>query len=134
MGDKLVKAIAKNGEVRIVGAITTDLVNEAVKIHDCAATGAAALGRMLTAGSLMGTMLKSDTDSLSIRIDGEGPAKSVIATGYADGHVKGYIGNPQDRKSTRLNSSHANISYAVFCLKKKKNNEHTNSRTCMTNV
>src|SRR3712207_1021995 len=94
MGDKLVKAIAKNGEVRIVGAITTDLVNEAVKIHDCAATGAAALGRMLTAGSLMGTMLKSDTDSLSIRIDGEGPAKSVIATGYADGHVKGYIGNP----------------------------------------
>src|SRR3712207_8534483 len=47
-------------------------VNEAVKIHDCAATGAAALGRMLTAGSLMGTMLKSDTDSLSIRIDGEG--------------------------------------------------------------
>ncbi len=92
--DKLVKAIAVDGEIRIIGAITTDLVNEGVKIHNCSATAAAALGRMLTAGALMGTMLKSDKDTLSIKMQGGGEAKGVVVTAYPDGHVKGYIGNP----------------------------------------
>lgn len=92
--DKLVKAMAVDGEIRIIGAITTDLVNEGAKIHNCSATAAAALGRMLTAGSLMGTMLKSDKDTLSIKMQGGGEARGVVVTAYADGHVKGYIGNP----------------------------------------
>ncbi|WP_123054346.1 Hsp33 family molecular chaperone HslO [Clostridium sp. JN-1] len=94
MDDKLVKATANNGEVRIIAAITTELVNEGVKIHKCSATAAAALGRMLTAGSIMGSMLKSDKDSLTLKISGGGEAKGVVVTSYEDAHVKGYIGNP----------------------------------------
>lgn len=94
MEDKIVRAMAKNNSIRIICTTTTNLVNEAVKIHKCMPTAAAALGRMLTAGSLMGTMLKSEDDSLTIKISGGGDAKGVIVVGYSDGHVKGYIGNP----------------------------------------
>jgi molecular chaperone Hsp33 len=92
--DKLVRATAKEGQVRIVAAITTDLVNEGVTMHKCAPTGAAAFGRMLTAGTLMGTLLKSSQDSLTLQIDGGGEAKGVLVTAHADSSVKGYIGNP----------------------------------------
>jgi molecular chaperone Hsp33 len=92
--DKLVRATAKEGQVRIVAAITTDLVNEGVTMHQCAPTGAAAFGRMLTVGTLMGTLLKSSQDSLTIQIDGGGEAKGVLVTAHADSSVKGYIGNP----------------------------------------
>lgn len=94
MADKLIRAVAKNGEVRIVAAITTELVNKGVDIHKCAPTAAAALGRMLTAGSLMGSMLKGDTDVLTLKINGGGIAKGVTVTAYSDAHVKGFIGNP----------------------------------------
>lgn len=94
MSDKLVKATAKDGQVRIIGAITTELVNKGIDIHKCSPTGAAALGRMLTAGSLMGSMLKSEKDTITIKIDGGGEAKGVLVTAYPEGKVKGYIGNP----------------------------------------
>ncbi|MCM0650618.1 Hsp33 family molecular chaperone HslO [Clostridium swellfunianum] len=94
MGDKLVRATAQNGSIRIFGAITTDMVDKAVKIHDCAATAAAALGRMLTAGSLMGAMMKSDRETLTLQISGGGEAQGVVVTAYPNGKVKGYIGNP----------------------------------------
>lgn len=95
MPDKLIRATAQDGAVRIFAAITTDLVNEAVKIHNCAATAAAALGRMLTAGSLMGAMLKSEDETLTLQISGGGEAKGVVVTTYPDATVKGYIGNPE---------------------------------------
>jgi molecular chaperone Hsp33 len=91
--DKLVRATAKEGQVRIVAAITTELVNEGVAMHQCAPTAAAAFGRMLTAGTLMGTLLKSSQDSLTLQIDGGGIAKGVLVTAHADSSVKGYIGN-----------------------------------------
>ncbi|MBU3185426.1 Hsp33 family molecular chaperone HslO [Clostridium estertheticum] len=92
--DNLVRATAKDGQVRIVAAITTELVNEGVTMHQCAPTAAAAFGRMLTAGTLMGTLLKSEKDSLTLQIDGGGQAKGVVVTAHADSSVKGYIGNP----------------------------------------
>ena len=92
--DKLIRATAKDGQVRIVAAITTDLVNEGVLMHLCAPTAAAAFGRMLTAGTLMGTLLKSEQDSLTLQIDGGGQAKGIVVTAHADSSVKGYIGNP----------------------------------------
>lgn len=95
MRDKIVRATAQNGDIRIIAAITTNLVNEGVKVHNCAPTAAAALGRMLTAGSLMGAMLKSKSDSLTLKISGGGDAQGVVVTSHADGNVKGYIGNPQ---------------------------------------
>ncbi|AJA47739.1 33 kDa chaperonin [Clostridium pasteurianum DSM 525 = ATCC 6013] len=95
MEDKLLIATAKNGEIRIIAAITTELVNTGVRFHKCAPTAAAALGRMLTAGSLMGAMMKNESDSLTLKIDGGGIAKSVVVTAHSDASVKGYIGNPK---------------------------------------
>jgi len=69
-------------------------VSEATSIHECAATASAALGRMLTAGILMGAMLKSEKDSLTLKISGGGEAKGVVVTAHADGSIKGFIGNP----------------------------------------
>lgn len=94
MKDKLIRAIAKDGQVRILVATTTNMVNEGVKIHNCAPTAAAALGRMLTAGSLMGALLKSDKDVVTLKISGGGLANGVTVTSYSNTHVKGYIGNP----------------------------------------
>lgn len=92
--DTLVRATAKDDNIRIIAASTTNLVNEAVRIHNCAPTAAAAFGRMLTAGSIMGAMLKSSRDSLTVKISGNGTAGGILVTSYADAHVKGYIGNP----------------------------------------
>jgi molecular chaperone Hsp33 len=92
--DKLVRATAQNGDVRIIAAITTELVQEASRIHSCTPTAAAALGRMLTAGSLMGALLKNEKDGLTIQISGGGEAKGIIVTAHSDASVKGYIGNP----------------------------------------
>ena len=58
MEDKLVNATAKNGMVRIIGAVTTNLVNDGCRMHDTTPVASAAFGRMLTAGTLMGSMLK----------------------------------------------------------------------------
>ncbi|KYH35552.1 33 kDa chaperonin [Clostridium tepidiprofundi DSM 19306] len=94
MSDSIVRATAHNGDIRIIAGITTEMVNEATKIHNCAATASAALGRMLIAGCLMGAMLKSENDSVTIKIDGGGKAKGITVTSHADASVKGYIGNP----------------------------------------
>lgn len=92
--DKLIKATALNGEVRIIAAQTTDLVNKAVTIHGCAAGAAVAFGRMLTAGCIVGSMLKAEQDTMTLQIDGGGPIKGITVTSYSDAHVKGYVGNP----------------------------------------
>lgn len=94
MEDKLLIATAKSGEIRIIATITTNLVNTGIKFHQCKPTASAALGRMLTAGSLMGAMIKNESDSLTLKIDGGGIAKSVVVTAHSDASVKGYIGNP----------------------------------------
>lgn len=95
MRDKLLIATAKNDEVRIIAAITTELVNEGVTVHECTPTAAAALGRMLTAGSLMGAMMKNAKDSTTIKIDGSGIARGITVTAHSDASVKGFIGNPK---------------------------------------
>jgi molecular chaperone Hsp33 len=92
--DKLIKATALNGDVRIIAAQTTDLVNKAVTIHGCAAGAAVAFGRMLTAGCIVGSMLKAEQDTITLQIDGGGPIKGITVTSYSDAHVKGYVGNP----------------------------------------
>lgn len=95
MKDVLIIGTAAEGAVRFVAASTTKLVNEAVKIHGCSATAAAALGRMLTSGAMMGTMFKNEKDVLTLQINGGGPAGTIVVTAYPDGRVKGYIANPE---------------------------------------
>src|SRR5476649_1143507 len=94
MKDKIIIATAKDGMVRIIAGITTNLVNEGAKIHECTPVAAAGFGRMLTAGALMGTTLKSEKEVITLKIDGNGEAKGITVTAHSDAGVKGFIGNP----------------------------------------
>ena len=92
--DKLVRGTAKDGMVRVIGAITTDIVNYGTKAHECTPVASAALGRMLTAGVLVGSTLKSEKEKVTLKMDGGGEAKGVTVVADSKGNVKGYIGNP----------------------------------------
>ena len=91
---KAMIAVDKSGSYRVYVAVTTDLVEEAVSIHDTTPVASAALGRVLTAAGLMGIMLKSDEDKLTVNFKGNGQARQILATAHGDGTVKGYIANP----------------------------------------
>jgi len=94
MPDYIVNAITSNGAIRVVAADTTELCNRAQEIHKMSPTAAAALGRTLTAAAIMGSMLKSADDSLTIQLNGGGPIGKVVAVGDGNANVKGYVGNP----------------------------------------
>ncbi len=94
MKDYLIRGTSDNGALRFFACITTNLVEEARQIHDCYPVAAAALGRMLTVGSMMGSMLKDDKDILTIQINGKGPAGGVVTVADNSGNVRGYINNP----------------------------------------
>jgi len=94
MEDKIIIATAKDGMVRIIAGITTNLVNEGSKIHECTPVAAAAFGRMLTAGALMGTTLKSEKELITLKINGNGEVNGITVTAHNDGSIKGFIGNP----------------------------------------
>lgn len=93
MGKALI-AIDKSKMYRVYLTISTDMVEEARKIHDTTPLATAALGRVLTGAGLMGIMLKGQRDKLTVSFTGDGPAKQILATSSADGNVKGYISNP----------------------------------------
>lgn len=84
----------KSGSFRVYLTISTDMVEEARKIHNTTPLATAGLGRVLTGAGLMGLMLKNESDKLTVQFKGDGPAKQILATAYADGRVKGYIANP----------------------------------------
>lgn len=95
MADKLVRGNSGDGAIRVFAAITTDLVNEAQKIHGTYPVATAALGRLLTGAAIMGAAtLKNDTDSLTLQIKGEGDIKDLVAVTDAQSRVRGYISNP----------------------------------------
>ena len=94
MADKIIRATAKDGMIRIIAGDTRELVNEGVTLHECTPTAAAALGRMLVAGSLMSGTMKSEKETLTLQINGGGEAKGITVTAYPNNTVKGYIGNP----------------------------------------
>lgn len=94
MQDKIVKATAKNDMVRIIAGITTNLVNEGTKIHDTTPVVSAAFGRMLTAGALIGSTLKSEKEITTLKINGGGEINGITVTAHNDCTVKGVIGNP----------------------------------------
>jgi molecular chaperone Hsp33 len=94
MKDRIIRGTAKDGELRFFAAVTTNLVEKARQIHDCTPVAAAALGRMLTGASMMGTMLKNDGDLITVQINGGGEAGPIVTTANNLGNVKGYISNP----------------------------------------
>lgn len=94
MEDQLIKALACDGHVRIYICATTAMVEEARTRFDMWPTTAAALGRTLTVGSMMGCMLKSEKEQLTILINGGGPIGTIMVDAYSDGHVRGFVSEP----------------------------------------
>lgn len=87
-------AVDNSGSYRLYLTITTEMVREAQRIHNCTPLAAAALGRTITAAGMMGLMLKADDDRLTMQFKGDGPAEEILACTNAKGQVKGYISNP----------------------------------------
>lgn len=92
MNDYLVKAIAFEGKVRAYAINTTKMVGEAVKRHETWPTASAALGRAMTATTMMGAMLKGE-DKVTVKIEGGGPIGTIIVDSNAKGETRGYVGN-----------------------------------------
>lgn len=95
MSDYIVRATAANAQIRAFAASTKDIVETARTAHDTSPVITAALGRLLTAGVMMGVMQKGDADMLTLQIKGGGPAKGLTVTADSHGRVKGYAVNPQ---------------------------------------
>ncbi|NTV79461.1 MAG: Hsp33 family molecular chaperone HslO [Clostridiales bacterium] len=94
MMDYIVRATAANAQIRAFAATTKDLVETARAAHNTSPVVTAALGRLLTAGSMMGTMLKGEKDILTIQIHGSGPMEGLMVTADSCGNVKGYAKVP----------------------------------------
>ena len=94
MGDYIVRATAANNQIRAFAATTKELVETARAAHNTSPVATAALGRLLTAGSMMGVMMKGEKDVLTLQIKAGGPLQGITVTADSQGNVKGYVGNP----------------------------------------
>lgn len=97
----ILRAIDESETIKISAAITTDVVEEAAKIHKLSKTTSAALGRVLTAAAIIGSWQKNEKDSITLSINGDGPAGKIVATCKNDGYEKGYVTNPGADLPTR---------------------------------
>ncbi len=91
---ELVRMISKDGTLTVIAVDSTDMINRMEKIHMTSAVTSAALGRLLTAASMMGAVLKGKDNSITLRLNGNGPAGSLIAVSDSEGNVRGYVANP----------------------------------------
>ena len=90
----LIRGLSENGGVVFCGVTSTEIVRKAEQLHKTSATCSAALGRLLTGAAMMGSMLKDDRDTVTLRVSGSGPAGVLIACTDGTGNVKGCIDNP----------------------------------------
>lgn len=90
----MLRGISENGGIVFYGVDSTEIVREMERLHKTSAVTTAALGRLLTAASMMGIMLKSTRDSVTIQARGGGPAGRLLAVSDGTGNVKGYVENP----------------------------------------
>ena len=95
MQDKIIKLLAYNGRISIICANTTNLVEEARKIHDLSPVATAAFGRLLTISAIMAIKMKNQKDKLTVQIKGNGPIGTMLVTANNYPELKGYVSNPQ---------------------------------------
>lgn len=91
---KAIRCLTRDATVMAMVLDSTDIVSRAEEIHKTSAVVTAGLGRLLTAASMMGVMLKGKEDSLTLKLDGGGPAGTVMAVSDSEGNVRGYAANP----------------------------------------
>lgn len=91
---ELVRMISNDGTLTVIAIDSTDIINRMEQIHMTSAVTSAALGRLLTAASMMGAVLKGKDNSITLRLNGNGPAGSLIAVSDSEGNVRGYVANP----------------------------------------
>lgn len=94
MKDKITRFLAYEGRISIMCADTTNLIEEARKIHDLSPLASAAFGRLITMASLMGVEMKDKDDSLTLQIKGNGPIGTMLVVSNNIPEVKGYVVNP----------------------------------------
>ena len=94
MNDYIIRATAANDQIRAFAAVTTQMVETAREHHNTSPVATAALGRLLTAGAMMGAMMKGEKDVLTLQIKAGGPLQGITVTADSKGNVKGYVGNP----------------------------------------
>lgn len=94
MADYIVRATAADNQIRAFAATTRDLVEKARSVHNTSPAATAALGRLLTAGAMMGTMMKGEKDILTLQIKAGGPINGITVTADSKANVKGYVGKP----------------------------------------
>ena len=92
--DKIIRATAGDGFIKMAVITARDTVQRAREIHNCSPTATAALGRTLCAASMLGEMMKEERGTLTIRINGGGPIGSIVAVSDSAGYVRGYVTNP----------------------------------------
>ncbi|MBQ2842132.1 MAG: Hsp33 family molecular chaperone HslO [Clostridia bacterium] len=91
---ELVRMISSDGTLTVIAAETTDIVKRMKRIHQTSPVTSVALGRLITAASMMGAVLKGKDNSITLRINGGGPAGSLIAVSDSAGNVRGYVSEP----------------------------------------
>ncbi len=104
MKDYLIRGMDKTGNIRIFVANTTKLVEKARTTHNSAPTSTAALGRTLTAGTIMGIMMKNQKDRLTLKVSGRGPIGNIMVVANNSGVIKGYADNPRADIKSREDS------------------------------
>ncbi len=93
--DYIIKATAADLQIRAYAATTREMVEAARAAHNTSPVATAALGRLMTAGGIMGSMMKGDKDVLTLKIEGTGPIEGIVVTADANADVKGYVYNPE---------------------------------------
>ena len=94
MNDYIIRATAANDQIRAFATVTTEMVETAREHHNTSPVATAALGRLLTAGAMMGSMMKGEKDVLTLQIKAGGPLQGITVTADSQGNIKGYVGNP----------------------------------------
>lgn len=94
MSDYIVRATAANNQIRAFAATTKEMVEHARTAHNTSPVATAALGRLMSAGAMMGIMMKGDKDILTLQIQCSGPIGGITVTADSKGNVKGYVNNP----------------------------------------
>jgi len=110
--DKIIRCISSDGAVMVSAIDSTDIAYKASVLHGTSPVASAALGRLLSAASMMGAQLKSSKSTINIRFEGDGELGAFLAVADSDGNVKGYVTNP-DCPTTHYNSGKLNVAAAV---------------------